>query len=58
MNSHLLPELLMDSIECILDGDAFEVSCGYFQPQREVQVNLLDWGCCEHFLENILVFYC
>ena len=56
--THPLLELLVDGVQCVLDGDAFEVPCCYLQPQWEVQVNLLDGWCCEELLEDLLVLYC
>jgi len=55
--SHPLLELLVDSIQCILDRDAFEVPCCYLETEGEVKVNLLNWRCCEHLLEVLLVVY-
>lgn len=56
--THPLLELLVDGIQCVLDGDAFEVPCCYLQPQWEVQVNLLHWWRREHLLEDVLLLYC
>jgi hypothetical protein len=56
-DTHPLLELLVDGIQCVLDRNAFEVPCCYFEPEREVEVNLLDWWCCEELLEVFLVFY-
>jgi hypothetical protein len=56
--THPFLELLVDGIQCVLDGDALEIPRCYLQPQREVQVNLLDGWCCEQLLEDLLVLYC
>lgn len=55
--SYLLLERLVDGIHGVPDGYALEVPCCYVQPCLEVEVNLLDWRCCEHDLEVLLVVY-
>ena len=37
-------ELLVDSVQRILDGNALHVPCRDLEPQREVQGDLLDLG--------------
>lgn len=55
MDTHLLFELLVDSIQRIFYCDTFHVSCCYTQAQWELQVNLLDWRGCEGLLEDVFV---
>jgi hypothetical protein len=55
---YLLLELLMDSIQCILDGDTFQVSGSDLKPKREVEVNFLNWRICQELLQCFLVVYC
>ena len=57
-STYPLLKLLMYGIQSVLDGYAFEVPCCYFQPQWEVQVNLLDRWCCKHQLEVGRVVHC
>jgi len=57
-SSYLLLELLMDSIQCILDGDTLQVPCSHLEPKWEVQVDLLDWRLCEHLLEHARLIQC
>jgi len=56
--SYPLLVCLVDRIQCILDRHALEVPRRYLEPQREVQVDLLNWGCCEQLLEIFLVLDC
>lgn len=51
-DTDLLLVLLVNGIESILDGDTFQVSCGNFQTEREVQVNFLDRRLGQMQLEN------
>jgi hypothetical protein len=48
----------VDGIQGVLDGDALEVPRRHFQPQWEVEVNLLDRRRCEELLEDLLVLNC
>lgn len=47
----------MDGIHGVPDGYPLEIPCCYVQPRLEVEVNLLDWRCCEHHLKVVLVVY-
>ena len=51
----LLLELFVDDIECVLDRDAFGVAGGHFESEREVEVDLLDWGVDEEHFEDVFV---
>ena len=50
--------LLVDRIQCVLDGNALEVPCRDLKAEGEVEVNLLDGGCREEFLESIPLLRC
>ena len=54
----LFLELFMDCVQCILDRHSFQVSCSDFEPQRKVQVNLLDRRFGKVLLEYVFVFQC
>lgn len=55
--SYPLLERLVDGIHGVPDGYPLEIPCCYVQPRLEVEVNLLDWRCCEHHLKVVLVVY-
>lgn len=45
----------MDCIQCILDGHTLQVPRRDLKPQREVEIDLLDWRFCKVFLKNFLI---
>lgn len=53
--TNLLLELLVDGVYCILDGHALEVSGCDGEPEREHQVDLLDWRVDEQLFQVLLV---
>jgi len=55
--AHLFLELLVDGVQSIFDGDAFQVSSCHFQSEGKVKVDFLDGGCGQHLFEGVLVFY-
>jgi hypothetical protein len=55
--AHLLLELLVDRVQSIFDGDAFQVPGCHFQSERKVKVDLLDGWRGKHLFEGVLVFY-
>lgn len=50
--TYLLLVGLVDSVHGVFNGNAFEIPCRYFHPQREVQINLLDGRVGKHGLED------
>lgn len=54
-DTYLLAELLVDSVQRVLDGDAAQVPRRHLQAEREVQVDLLDRRLGEHQLEEGLL---
>ena len=50
-----LLELLMDRVQSVFDGDAFQVSGSHFQSERKVKVDLLDRRGSQHLFEGIPV---
>lgn len=56
MECYLLLELLVDSVQRVLDSDSFVITSTHFQAQWEVQVNLLDRRIDEVQFENVCVF--
>jgi hypothetical protein len=57
IRTHLLLELLVDGVQCILDGDTLQVSCGDFEPEWEVQIDLANEWSGERLLEDLWVLY-
>ena len=53
-----LLELLVDCVQSIFDGNAFQVPGSHFQPKRKVKVDLLDGRRGQHLLEGIFVIDC
>lgn len=53
---YLLLELLVDSVQRILDGDALHIPSSHLQSQWEVQVNLLDGRIDQVHFEDVFVF--
>lgn len=51
----LLLVLLVNSIDSVLDGDAFQVACCNFQSQWKGKVDLLDQWLAQGLLEGFLV---
>ena len=52
---YLLFELFVDCVQCIFDCHTFQIPGSDFKPQREMQINLLDGGCCKELLQRFLL---
>ena len=53
--ANLLLELLVDSVQRVLDRDSLKITSSHFQSEREMQINLLHRGVYEMEFEDILV---
>jgi hypothetical protein len=56
METYPLLELLVDSIQCVLDCDALQIPRGNFKAQWEVESNLLDLWVAQWQLQESRIF--
>lgn len=54
---YLLFELLVDSVQCVLNRYSLQVPGSDFEPKREVQINLLDRRVSQEFFQYCRIIY-